>query len=300
MSAAVLGGLLGLGAVSGVLLMLTRLPALRRPTLEERLVPYLPTTAGGWDRHRGRSSGGPLRALSTRFGEALGSPDSIRRRLERAGRLPDVEAFRAEQLLWAAAGLLVAGAVAAGLWWRGAASVGPLVALVLLAGTGGFASRDWLLGRQASRREDRMLGEFPTIADLLALSVAAGEGPAAAIERVVRISSGELASELRTVLGDVRAGSPLVEALGRLAARTRLVPLARFVDGVVVAVERGTPLAGVLKAQAEDVREARRRALVESAGRKEIAMMVPVVFLVLPVTVLFAVYPGFAFLRLSL
>ena len=29
-------------------------------------------------------------------------------------------------------------------------------------------------------------------------------------------------------------------------------------------------------------------------------MMVPVVFLVLPVTVLFAVYPGFTFLRFSI
>jgi tight adherence protein C len=33
--------------------------------------------------------------------------------------------------------------------------------------------------------------------------------------------------------------------------------------------------------------------LLEAGGRKEIAMMVPVVFLVLPVTVLFALFPGF-------
>jgi len=39
---------------------------------------------------------------------------------------------------------------------------------------------------------------------------------------------------------------------------------------------------------------------MEQGGKKEIAMMVPVVFLVLPVTVLFAVYPGFTFLRLSI
>jgi tight adherence protein C len=39
---------------------------------------------------------------------------------------------------------------------------------------------------------------------------------------------------------------------------------------------------------------------MEAAGKREIAMMVPVVFLILPVTVLFAVYPGFAFLRLGL
>ena len=38
---------------------------------------------------------------------------------------------------------------------------------------------------------------------------------------------------------------------------------------------------------------------MEQGGRKEIAMMVPVVFLVLPVTVLFAIYPGVAFLRLA-
>jgi len=38
---------------------------------------------------------------------------------------------------------------------------------------------------------------------------------------------------------------------------------------------------------------------MEEAGRKEIGMMVPVVFLILPVTVLFAIYPGVAFLRLA-
>ena len=48
-----------------------------------------------------------------------------------------------------------------------------------------------------------------------------------------------------------------------------------------------------LRAQAVDVREAGRRSLLESAGKREIAMMVPVVFLVLPVTLLFALFPGF-------
>jgi tight adherence protein C len=37
--------------------------------------------------------------------------------------------------------------------------------------------------------------------------------------------------------------------------------------------------------------------LIEAGGKKEIAMMVPVVFLVLPITILFAVYPGLAVLE---
>ncbi len=61
----------------------------------------------------------------------------------------------------------------------------------------------------------------------------------------------------------------------------------------------GTPLADVLHAQAADVREAGRRALIESAARREVFMLVPVVFLVLPVTVLFAFYPGLVGLRLT-
>jgi len=59
-----------------------------------------------------------------------------------------------------------------------------------------------------------------------------------------------------------------------------------------VAIERGTPLADVLHAQALDVRELGKRALLDAGGRKEIAMLLPVVFLILPVTVLFALYPG--------
>ena len=169
----------------------------------------------------------------------------------------------------------------------------PLLILCLLATVGGVLLRDRWLSREVAVREERMMAEFPTIAELLALAVAAGEGPVGALERVSRISQGELARELGRALADARAGASLVLALQGIAARTSLPPLARFVDGVAIAVERGTPLADVLRAQAVDVREAGKRALLEAGGRKEIAMMVPVVFLVLPVTVLFALFPGF-------
>jgi hypothetical protein len=49
----------------------------------------------------------------------------------------------------------------------------------------------------------------------------------------------------------------------------------RFVDGLVVAVERGTPLGDVLRAQAADVREQHKRDLIEAGGRREVLMLVP-------------------------
>lgn len=164
----------------------------------------------------------------------------------------------------------------------------------------GIIGRDQWLSRQARLREQLMLAEFPTIAELLALAVSAGEGASGALDRVCRLSRGELSLELGRCLADARAGANLPTALQGLANRTGLVSLTRFVDGMVVAVERGTPLAEVLRAQAQDVREDGRRAVMEAGGRKEIGMMVPIVFLVLPVTVLFAIFPGIVMLRLEM
>ena len=137
-----------------------------------------------------------------------------------------------------------------------------------------------------------MLAELPVVAELLALAVTAGEGLAGALDRVCRLTTGALPAELAGSLARVRAGTPLAAALAELADRAGVPALSRFVAGVLVAVERGTPLAEVLRAQAADVREAGKRALLESGGRREIAMLLPVVFGILPTTVVFALYPG--------
>jgi tight adherence protein C len=280
------GAGLGLAFGLGGWLVVLRVPWARRATLDDRLAPYLRDTARP-SRLLARRV--PLRTpipvlerlLSPVMSDAaravervLGGATSARRRLERAGLEPDVEAFRAEQVVWGALGA-GCGLAATGLLWV-AGSIGPLMAvlLVLLAASAGVVGRDQALNRQARVREERILAEFPTVAELLALAVGAGEGAVGALERVCRFSSGDLATELRRCLADARAGATLPAALQSLGERTGLPSLVRFVDGVVVAVERGTPLAEVLRGQAEDVRQTSRRALMEAGGKKEIAMMV--------------------------
>jgi tight adherence protein C len=157
----------------------------------------------------------------------------------------------------------------------------PVSAVALVGGAvlgvgGGVLGRDWWLGRQVARRQARMLRELPTLADLLCLAVTAGDGPRAALERAVTRSRGELSRELAVVLADLRAGEPFVTAMERLAVRAPMPPVVRFVDGLVVAVERGTPLGDVLRAQAADVREQHKRDLIEAGGRREVLMLVPV------------------------
>jgi tight adherence protein C len=160
----------------------------------------------------------------------------VRRRLQRAGLPPDVERFRAEQVVWGAAGAVAGIGVGAAMWLLSGASAVPVVLTTLCFAGTGVVARDQALSARANRREQRMLAEFPTIAELLALAVGAGEGAVGALERVCRLSRGELSAELSRCLADARAGANLPTALQGLADRAGLISLSRFVDGIVVAV----------------------------------------------------------------
>jgi tight adherence protein C len=224
----------------------------------------------------------------------------VRSRLDRLGSDSSVERFRIEQLLWGLGGLL-ASSLLLGTRYLGGSSADPIVAVVLtlLAFIAGVLMRDRMLSIEVKRRITEMEAEFPTLVELLALAVGAGEGVVSALERVSRVGQGPLVSELERALAQLRAGSNLNDALTQLARRVDVPEVRRFVDALVVALERGTPMADVLAAQAADARERQRRSLIESGGRKEIAMMIPVVFLVLPLSVFYALFPGFYGLSLG-
>ena len=304
------GALIGtLGGVGGWLVA-ARLHA-RTPTLDQRLAPYLrrrPSRSGLLEHAPARSPFpvlarllSPLMQDAVRVVARLGSSTTqVQRRLVRAGRDQTVEELRAEQVVLAVVGAAAGLTLAVLLTTARGTPPAAGVVLVLAAATAGLAAGDQRLALQTRRRERVLMAELPTVAELLALSVAAGEGALGALERVSRTARGELSRELGLVVGEVRAGGALTTALDGLADRTGLAPLSRFSEAIAVAVDRGTPLADVLRAQAQDVREAGRRDLMETGGRKEVAMLVPVVFLVLPVTVLFAVFPGLLALRLDL
>ena len=205
-----------------------------------------------------------------------------------------VEDFRVEQVVWGGLGLLGAALLATVGSRRWPASLNVLSAgLLCVAGLiGGVLGRDWWLTQQVQPPRGAAAGRVPGRRRAAGAGGDGGGEPDGGDRPghpAVRRRAGARAG---AALGRARAGVPLVEALQQVADRTSLDALARFIDGLLVAIERGTPLAEVLRAQAADVREAGKRRLLEAGGRKEIAMMVPVVFLVLPVTVLFALFPG--------
>lgn len=301
------GALVAAALATGLLLVADGVRRARRPSVADRVMPWVRDVHPTLSRHSESSAGAVLsqvfgptwRRLTGAIGESLGSTRGVQRRLERLGVDPDVEPFRLRQAAWGGAGLAAAAAAGLLAW---SLSRPPVVALALFCAAGlvaGCLACDQWLSAQVRTHEEELVLEFPTVADLLALAVAAGETPVAALERVIRVSRGALSRDLGRVVAEVRSGRPVTTALDDLATRTGVTSVARFAEALSVAIDRGTPLIDVLHAQAADVRESARRELIASGGRREISMMVPVVFLILPITIAFAFYPGLVGLHLS-
>ncbi|WP_159498380.1 type II secretion system F family protein [Microbacterium sp. 18062] len=294
--AVVLGGALG----SGVALILWATPRWSAPSLARRVGPYLRDIADPRGMTPLAAPGrAVVREMLGRVTGRLGGADAVTARLRRAGWETDAAAFRARQLAWGVAALLAGALLVVVLVASGQAT--PAVALVPpIAAAAGVVGYDLRLSRAGRARAARAAEELPTILEFLALCLAAGEGVFDAIRRVAAIGSGEIVAELRGVVVAVGTGASLTDALVEVSRHLDTPAVTRSVDQIVAAIDRGAPLAQVLQSQATDARDDAKRLLIESAGRKEIYMLIPLVFLILPLSVLIAVFPGVVMLRLGL
>jgi tight adherence protein C len=304
--AAVCGLALGLGLWS----LASLVPRLGRPRLISRVAPYLADVSSGARELLSRRATDPLPVIGMLLapvfakgrlllGRILGGASIVELRLRQSGSTLGVEAFRSRQLLWGLGGTMFGVAAAFALARAQSLPLALYVLVVALATVAGVVLRDYLLQRAARARLERISNELPTILEFLTLSLSAGEGILDALRRVSRIGHGALAGELARVVADVNTGLPLAESLESLAGGIRLPALSRCVEQITGALERGTPLAETLRAQAQDCRDDAKRELLEVAGKKEVAMLIPLVFLILPTTIAFAIFPGIFVLQMG-
>lgn len=304
--AVLLGGALG----GGICLLLVLVPRVGAPSVTRRIAPYIrevtdPAGTTAWELLDRAGAAGAigwsttLERLAAAAVRAVGTSDALGRRLAQAGRAQDPASFRARQLGWGVAGLS-AGAVTVVLLAVAGSFTGSSLLLPAAGGAVAVIACDLLLAAQAKARTSRIAEELPTVLEFLALCLAAGEGILDSLRRVGAVGSGELTGELRAVVLDVGTGSTLPDALTAMSRRLHVPALSRAVDHVVAALDRGAPLAQALQAQAADAREDAKRSLIEAAGRKEILMLLPLVFGLLPLSVIFAVFPGVFMLRLGI
>ena len=277
-----------LGAAA-LTLFASGLPGFASRTADRRIAPYLPAA---WDGSLTAGSSGRNRFLSW-LTKSLFLEDerATASRLAAAGSAKSVYRFRIER---------IAAAVAAGVFLavvlvmlQGGDFSPAMVIASLLGAASGSGAWDRSLALQAERRRKRMVAQLPLALDLLSIAVRSGESIEASLKRISAFLAGtDLGDEHGRVGAEIRSGTPTIEALQNFAKESADHRLQRSGRALALAIENGTPVAGVLNAQASDVREAERRALLEAGGKREVWMLVPVVFLLLPALVLLVFYPS--------
>ncbi|MET1052170.1 MAG: type II secretion system F family protein [Mycetocola sp.] len=295
----VFGVTLGLGLWSVVAV----LPRMGGPTLADRVAPYIVDVSDAARLFTLKRVVDPIPILGTllaptvtrladALGLLLGGNAVVQKRLGQSGKTITVSRFRAEQLASALAGAALGLVVTSLGLGNNTLPLAAAIATPLVGAIAGAVIRDMFLKRAARLRLARITAELPTVLEFMSLSLSAGEGILDSLRRVGRVGSGELSGEFRRVVGAVNTGIPLASALGDCARRIDLSAFTRCVEQLTAALERGSPLAEVLRAQAQDARDDAKRTLLEVAGKKEVAMLIPLVFLILPLSILFAIYPG--------
>lgn len=150
-----------------------------------------------------------------------------------------------------------------------------------------------------SAKLERALFELPELMDLITVSLRAGDGVYRSFATVIPRCDGEIAREFSKALQAVDYGGAFGAEIKQVAKVLPHPQVSEFVAKVSTSLERGTPLAQMLSEQGLSVREEIKARLLRQAGRNETRMLIPLVFLILPVTVLFAIYPSLELLNLG-
>lgn len=148
------------------------------------------------------------------------------------------------------------------------------------------------LSKRCKRRSEKIESEFPSFIEMLTLAAGAGESPISSMKRLSMRAHGHLAEEISVVVKNVEEGVPFSIALDSMSHRLTSASIRRFVDSIIISLTRGTPLVETLTHSVQESRNHERIRLMNAAGKAEISMMIPVVFLILPVSILFALFPS--------
>ena len=144
-----------------------------------------------------------------------------------------------------------------------------------------------------------LLMEVPDFSSLLWFLLSAGHNLEQALRITVDRSTGEISSTFRTVLQNVDFGGLIQQELEALAENTKEPAIRELASKLAMASLNGSMVADQLGDYVQSLSKQLRSLLLDKAQRSETKMMIPLVFIILPVTVVFALYPSVAIIQKS-
>lgn len=148
-------------------------------------------------------------------------------------------------------------------------------------------------------RNKKALRELPDFTEAMALLLQTGLPIGVALSWLQPRMTGEVALQLSIVIQNMALGADLASELSDAATRIGDAGFYELVEKLNMSLDRGAPIAEQSMQLAQSLRQEQGRALLRQAGSSETKMLIPTVFVILPVTVLFAVFPSVMVLQQS-
>jgi tight adherence protein C len=146
----------------------------------------------------------------------------------------------------------------------------------------GWFGPELLLRSKTRTRQKKIQRALPDALDLLVITVEAGLGFDAAIQRLVEKRDDALSSEFARMLAEMRVGRSRRDALKDLVLRTQVSDLNNFVGAILQAEQLGVSVTKVLTVQAEQMRVVRRQRAEEKAAQLQLKLIFPLAIFIFP------------------
>ena len=141
-------------------------------------------------------------------------------------------------------------------------------------------------------KESELNEELVNILQMLSIMISAGESPMMALRYISQRSVGYIPELIDQSFSKYESGRNLAQTLEQIAIATGSSQVRRLTNSIQIAIQRGTPILDVLNNQVQSLNKQINLALLKKSGKSEIALLIPVVFLILPVSISFAIWPS--------
>lgn len=141
-------------------------------------------------------------------------------------------------------------------------------------------------------KESELNEELVNILQMLSIMISAGESPMMALRYISQRSVGYIPELINQSFSKYESGRNLAQTLEQIAIATGSSQVRRLTNSIQIAIQRGTPILDVLNNQVQSLNKQINLALLKKSGKSEIALLIPVVFLILPVSISFAIWPS--------
>lgn len=147
--------------------------------------------------------------------------------------------------------------------------------------------------RKRKQFSNKLDFEFSEMIEMFALVTSAGESLLGSFLFLASFPDSSHAKLFQEVVELSSSDKSFMQAVDFVAEKSGSISFRKFANTILLALERGSPLSGVLLNQAAESRSNYKAELLAIAGRAEIALLIPVVFLILPLSVIFSLWPSF-------